>query len=210
MAEKHADKHDDHHAAHGDHGHDAHEGGHEIDKMPNARLFNLLFGLSGLTLLACIGVIQLFNLQVDAIEETRAETGSFRIDDYRGQMRKQAEGWGKVEVKELDDKASVSERYYMPLAQAKKRVLDSPDSLKAQPTYPGWKTSDEQAPAAVAPTAPPTPTPPTDVQPPKPTPEKPAEPVTDGKAEETKVEKKPPPRKPPADEKKADDKAPNP
>ena len=32
-----------------------------------------------------------------------------------------------------------------------KRVLDNQDSLKAQPTYPGWKTSDEQAPAAAAP-----------------------------------------------------------
>ena len=141
-----AEKHDDHH----DHSHE-HEGGHEIDKMPNARLFNLLFGLSALTLLACIGVIQLFNYQVEAIEETRGEAGSFRVEAYRDEMRKQADGWGKVEVKETDTNTT-TERYYMPLSQAKKRVLDNPESLKAAPKYQGWKTSDEQAPAAAAPT----------------------------------------------------------
>jgi hypothetical protein len=142
-----ADKHDDHHG----HGAHEHEGGHEIDKMPNARLFNLLFGLSALTLLACIGVIQLFNYQVEAIEESRGEAGSFRVEAYRDEMRKQAEGWGKIEIKETDDN-TVTERFYMPLSEAKKKVLDSPESLKAAPTYRGWKSSDEQAPAAAAPT----------------------------------------------------------
>ena len=142
MAEKHDDHHD--HAAH-----DEHDGGHEIDKMPNARLFNLLFGLSGLTLLACIGVIQLFNYQVDAIEESRGEVGSFRIEGYREEMRKQVDGWGKVDVKETDDN-TVSKKFYMPLSQAKKKVLDDPKLLNAAPAYPGWKTSDEQAPAAPA------------------------------------------------------------
>ena len=48
-----------------DHDHD--EGGHEIDKHAQpVRLFNLLVGMSALTLLAAIGVIQLFNLQVDS------------------------------------------------------------------------------------------------------------------------------------------------
>ena len=92
-----AEKHDAHHD-HGAHDPDLEAGGHEIDKMPNARLFNLLFGLSALTLLACIGVIQLFNYQVEAIEETRGEAGSFRVEAYRDEMRKQADGWGKVEV----------------------------------------------------------------------------------------------------------------
>lgn len=149
-----AEKHDEHHG-HADHAHDEHEGGHEIDKMPNTRLFNLLFGLSGLTLLACIGVIQLFNYQVAAIEESRGEVGSFRIEAYREEMRKQTDGWGKVEVKETDD-SSVSKRFYMPLSQAKKKVLDDPKLLNAAPAYPGWKTSDEQAPAAAAPAPAPT------------------------------------------------------
>ena len=156
-----ADKHDDHHG----HGAHEHEGGHEIDKMPNARLFNLLFGLSALTLLACIGVIQLFNYQVEAIEESRGEAGSFRVEAYREEMRKQAQGWGKVEVKETDTN-TVSERYYMPLDQAEKKVLENPELLKAAPAYAGWKTSDEQAPAAAAPT--PSPEKPDGKAPPKP------------------------------------------
>jgi hypothetical protein len=143
-----AEKHDDH--SHDHAAHDEHDGGHEIDKMPNTRLFNLLFGLSGLTLLACIGVIQLFNYQVDAIEESRGEVGSFRIEGYREEMRKQVDGWGKVDVKETDDN-TVSKKFYMPLSQAKKKVIDDPKLLNAAPAYPGWKTSDEQAPA-VAPT----------------------------------------------------------
>src|SRR5262250_1635343 len=110
-----ADKHDDHHDHH-DHGaHDEHGGGHEIDRMPNARLFNLLFGLSALTLLACIGVIQLFNMQVDSLEHTRADQGSFRIHEYTDEMNKQKSGWGRVEIKELDDKNTTNVRYYMPV-----------------------------------------------------------------------------------------------
>ena len=157
-----AEKHDEHHG-HADHAaHDEHEGGHEIDKMPNTRLFNLLFGLSGLTLLACIGVIQLFNYQVAAIEESRGEVGSFRIEGYREEMRKQADGWGKVELKETD--GELSKRFYMPITQAKKKVLDDPKLLNAAPAYPGWKTSDEQAPAAApAPTRGAAPTPGTPV-----------------------------------------------
>lgn len=135
---------------HGD-GHD--EGGHEIDRMPNARLFNLLFGLSALTLLACIGVIQLFNMQVDALEHTRADQGSFRIHEYTEEMNKQKSGWGKVEVKELDDKNTTTTRYYMPVASAKKAVLEDPNLLKALAPPQGWKTADDRAPAAAPPGA---------------------------------------------------------
>lgn len=142
---------------HDDHGHD--EGGHEIDRMPNARLFNLLFGLSALTLLSCIGVIQLFNMQVDALEHSRAEQGSFRIAEYTEEMNKQKSGWGRLEVKELDDKNTVSQRFYMPLASAKKAVLEDANLLKALAPPPGWKTADDKAPApgAAKPAEPPRP-----------------------------------------------------
>ena len=135
-----------------EHGHD--EGGHEIDRMPNARLFNLLFGLSALTLLSCIGVIQLFNMQVDALEHTRADQGSFRIHEYTDEMNKQKSGWGKVEIKELDDKNTTNVRYYMPVASAKKAVLDDPNLLKAMAPPQGWKTADDRAPAAAPPSKP--------------------------------------------------------
>jgi len=160
------DTHDHHESGHGagDHGHDD-GGGHEIDRMPNTRLFNLLFGLSGLTLLAALGVIQLFNIQVEALEQSRAEQGSFRLAAYTDEMTKAKTSTGEVKVSELDDKATVNTRYFVPLASAKKQMLDDPKRLAAFGVYPGWKTSDDQAPAAAA--APPAPVKPTDgVRPP--------------------------------------------
>lgn len=145
------DTHDHHESGHGagDQGHE-YGGGHEIDRMPNARLFRLLFGLSGLTLLASIGVIQLFNIQVDALEQSRAQQGSFRLAAYTEEMTKAKTSAGEVKVSELDDKATVNTRYFVPLASAKKQVLDDPKRLVAFGLYPGWKTSDDQAPAAAA------------------------------------------------------------
>lgn len=145
------DEHGTHGEGHDDHGHS--EGGHEIDRMPNTRLFNLLFGLSGLTLLSGIGVVQLFNLQVEAIENQRASVGSFRRNEYEAEMAAVRTGSGTVKVAELDDAATINTRNYMPVAAARKAVLDDPNRLKAFGNYRGWKTSDEQAPAAAAPGA---------------------------------------------------------
>lgn len=164
----------DTHGAH-DHDHGHGEAGHEIDKMPNARLFNLLFGLSALTLVACIGVVQLFNMQVAAVESQRAEQGSFQLAAYRDEMKKQLEGTGTVEVSESD--GSKTTLYYGPLAQARKAVLDDPTKLKAGKPYPGWKTADDQAPAAAA--APPKPAP-APVPVPAPTPDGAAKPTDAG------------------------------
>jgi len=150
---------------HDDHGHDGHErGGHEIDRMPNARLFSLLFGFSLLTLVACIGVVQLFNFQVSSLEASRAEQGSFRRHAYEEEMQALVSGWGEVSIAELDEKATVTKRYYMPVANARKVVLDDPKRLKAAKAPGGWKTSDAQAPQPVGrePSVPgaPAPTPP--------------------------------------------------
>ncbi len=144
-----SDKHDEHDQA--GHGADHDGGGHEIDRMPNAWLFKLLFGLSGLTLLAGFGVIELFNVQVAALEDSRAHQGSFRLAAYREEMQKIKTSSGSVKISELDDKATVNTRYVMPVASARKLVLDDTNRLKAFGAYAGWKTSDEQAPAAVAP-----------------------------------------------------------
>ncbi|MCA9654930.1 MAG: hypothetical protein KC501_33750 [Myxococcales bacterium] len=142
-----------------DHEHDEHEGGHEVDNMPSRKLFNLLFGLSALTLLACIGVVQLFNRQVDSIEHTRAGKMSFQLAEYRQEMDDIEKDWGVVRIKD-DDGVPEAEggkgpheavRYQMPLAEARKRVLESPDKyLKAQRPYRGGRNPDPNAPAAAA------------------------------------------------------------
>lgn len=164
-----------------DTGHDEHEiAGHEIDKMPNRRLFNLLFGLSALTLVACIGVIQLFNLQVSDIEEGRARLGSFQLAEYKAEMDAVASGRGEIQVREYDGKETP--RNYIPVAEAKKKLLENPDLLKARPGYPAWKNTDtyqalEQVRQQAAAAAAKQPQPP----PPTPAPEE-GEPPTDGGA----------------------------
>jgi hypothetical protein len=141
-------KHDDHHGEGHDHG--GHDGAHEIDKMPNSRLFNLLFSLSALTLLACIGVIQLFNRQVEQIGETRGKDASFQLQTYRDEQAQIAGSWGRVMMMDDDgvpsDRGGVgpreAARAHMPLAEARRRVLADPKLMAAMPKYPGWVDHD--------------------------------------------------------------------
>jgi hypothetical protein len=122
--------------------HEEHEsdGAHEIDKMPYARLFNLLVGLSALTLLSCIGVIQIFNLQVRQIVEDYAAEGQkdSALTDYRGEAAQVAAGYGRFEF-ELEGKTE--ERFYVPLTAAKKQVLEDPKLLDGPGSYRGWEDS---------------------------------------------------------------------
>ncbi|MEX1367277.1 MAG: hypothetical protein AB1Z98_29390 [Nannocystaceae bacterium] len=138
------------------HEHDV--GAHEVDKMPSGRLFNLLFGLSALTLVACIGVVQLFNRQVDSIEGARHKKVSFQLSEYRQEMDGLTDQWGVVLFKDDDGVAKgeggkgphEDRRYFMPLEEAKKRVLEEPAKLKAQRPYRGWKNPDPNAPKPTA------------------------------------------------------------
>jgi hypothetical protein len=150
----HADEHGGHADEHG--GHDDHHGvgAHEVDKMPSSRLFNLLFGLSGLTLVACIGVVQLFYRQVDTIKDTRDTKVSFQLAEYRAQM----DGLRGGLVLDMTDDDGIpaaeggkgvheERRYQMPLAEARKRVLEQPGLLKAgKPANPRWRDPDANAP----------------------------------------------------------------
>lgn len=117
--------------------HDHEEGGHEIDKMPNRRLFNLLGGLSALTLLACIGVVQLFNLQVSRIEEDWARRGAFSQQEYQSEMQAVLEGYGKTTLREDDGAESV--RYHVPAQKAAAQILKDPDLLGGAAPYRGWE-----------------------------------------------------------------------
>jgi hypothetical protein len=120
--------------------HDEEEGAHEIDKMPYARLFNLLVGLSVLTLLSCIGVIQIFNLQVRQITEEYALEGqkASMLTDYRADAAQVGGGYGRFEF-ELEGKAE--ERFFVPVQAAKKQVLDDPKLLQGIGSYRGWDDS---------------------------------------------------------------------
>ncbi len=140
-----------------DHDHDHDQGAHEVDNMPSRRLFRLLFGLSGLTLLACIGVVQLFNQQVSSIRATRATQVSFQLAEYKQEMEAITSDWGVVVIDDddgvptkLNGKGPHEDtRYHMPLTEARKRVLDDPKTaLKAARAYPNWVNVDPNAPKA--------------------------------------------------------------
>jgi FtsZ-interacting cell division protein ZipA len=122
-----------------DHDHEHERGGHEIDKLPNTRLFNLLFGLSFLVLISSIGVIQLFNLQVRGIEEARAQQPSFRLQAYRDETSALLGSHGTVTV--VDEGGVERVAHHMPVADARKAVLDDAAALGAAPRYRGWENS---------------------------------------------------------------------
>lgn len=149
------------HDDHGDHGHEP--GGHEIDKMPNARLFNLLVGLTILTVVACIGVIQLFNLQVRGIEDERASKESFRLKAYWDEQNSLRNSFGRVIItdddglqprpedpKQIDRTKTYGEGPHratikrMPIDQAKATVLEDDGAMKAARAYPGWTDPDAE------------------------------------------------------------------
>jgi len=153
--------HDKNHDTHGGHDDHAAGGGHEVDKMPSGRLFNLLFGLSALTLVACIGVVQLFYQQVDTIRDGRDTKVSFQLAEYRAQMD-ELKGGRVVEMTD-DDGVPAAEggrgvyetrHFQMPLADARKRVLEQPQLLKSGGPYRGWRNPDANAPKVVTPVRP--------------------------------------------------------
>jgi hypothetical protein len=131
-----------------EHDHHDDDGGHEIDKMPYGRLFNLLVGLSALTLLACIGVIQMFNIQARSIAEehdsleNKENYSSYR--DYREESAAIAAGYGVFEFEVSvpgQDELVEETRYYVPLTAAKKAVIDDAKLLDGTPAGRDWESS---------------------------------------------------------------------
>jgi len=123
-----AEHHHDDHAGHGDHA----TGAHEVDNMPSARLFNLMVGLSVLTLAACFGVVQLFNMQVESIRADRAKAGPYSRKAYEAEMRTILDGYGKTTVPDGESQRTL---YRIPVRRATERVLNDASLLggKARP-----------------------------------------------------------------------------
>jgi len=133
--------HEGHESADHDHGddHGEHEAGaHELDEMPNGRLFNLLIGLSAVTFVASVAVVQLVNAQYESILHARNLYGSSTHRAYLSEMRSIADGYGKVAMREGTETREV---YYVPVTKAKEEVLRDRNRLSALPAYPGWNVT---------------------------------------------------------------------
>ncbi len=122
-----------------EHGHN--DGGHEIDKMPAGRLFNILAILGTLTLGLCFGVIQLFNQQVRQIEGERAAGGNASEQAYNAEMSSVAGGYGEYEIVKPVGEGKpdkVTTRYFMPVDKASQQVIDNPALLAGKPAAKDW------------------------------------------------------------------------
>lgn len=122
--------------------HDEHEGGHEIDQMPNGRLFNLMIGFSGLTLAACFGVVRLFDSQVESIRADRAKAGAYSRNTYQQETARVVDGYGQTELRDGDKELTL---YHIPLAKAAEEVLKDEKRFKRGRVYPGWAQTSTAA-----------------------------------------------------------------
>lgn len=108
--------------------HHEHDGGHELENINTKILFQLVFGLSGLVLVACIIVATWFYKQNAAIQEERAS----QAENYT--VKKQ------LLKRDREDMAGID--------KAVQAMLDNPASLKGAPAPAGWIHPDDVAKAA--------------------------------------------------------------
>lgn len=130
-----------------DHNHDSHgqhAGGHEVDQPPTRELFNIIWGLSALTLLSLATCVQLFNNQARDLTSERGKDGSFVLQQYRKDMETRTRGSGEDTL--TDATGKITARYnYIPLASARELILSKPEKLGAFPPPAGWVHPDDIA-----------------------------------------------------------------
>lgn len=117
--------------------------GHEVDSPPTKELFNIVWGLGGLTLLSIATCAQLFYQQERDIMADRAKESSYQLVEYRDEMHKRSTGNGVVEFK--DANGNVIKQRYRPLDAARAEVLSKPEALRAAAAPPGWIHPDDIA-----------------------------------------------------------------
>ncbi|MBL9102849.1 MAG: hypothetical protein JNL82_18015 [Myxococcales bacterium] len=120
-----------------------HGAGHEVDAPPTRELFNIIWGLGGLTLLSIATCAQLFYRQGRELEEERGKVVSYQLAEYRKEMSDRVNGSGVVEFK--DGTGATVRQKFKPLELARVDVLQKPDLLKASAPPAGWVHPDDIA-----------------------------------------------------------------
>ncbi len=117
-------------------------GGHEVDQPPTRELFNIVWGLSALTLVSLVTCVQLFNTQARDIDAERGDAGSYLLAKYRKDMDHRTKNSGTEEL--TDAAGKVAARYkFVPLTEARDKILARPEMLGAFPAPPGWVHPDD-------------------------------------------------------------------
>lgn len=127
---------DQHHGTHG--------GGHEIDAPPTRELFNIIWGLSAVTLLSLVTCVQLFNNQARDLNAERGKEGSWVLQEYRKDQETRTRGSGQDQLTDATGKV-VASYGYIPLASARELILSKPEKLSAFAPPPGWVHPDDIA-----------------------------------------------------------------
>jgi len=117
--------------------------GHEVDSPPTKELFNIVWGLGGLTLLSIATCAQLFYQQERDIQEERAKETSYQLVSYRKDMDERTAGSGNIEFK--DSTGAIVRQKFRPLDAARAEVLSNPNALKAAAAPAGWIHPDDIA-----------------------------------------------------------------
>lgn len=138
---------------HNDPSHKTSGPGHEVDSPPTKELFNIVWGLGGLTLLSIATCAQLFYQQERDIQEERGKESSYQLVSYRKEMQERSAGNGSVEFK--DSTGAIVRQKYRPLDAARAEVLSNPNALKASAAPAGWIHPDDIAAGGQGGTTPP-------------------------------------------------------
>jgi hypothetical protein len=117
--------------------------GHEVDSPPTKELFNIVWGLGGLTLLSIATCAQLFYQQERDISAERGKETSYQLVSYRKEMTERATGNGVVEFK--DTAGEIIKQRFQPIDAARAEVLSRPEALKAAKPPAGWQHPDDIA-----------------------------------------------------------------
>ena len=128
---------------HNDPSHKTSGPGHEVDSPPTKELFNIVWGLGGLTLLSIATCAQLFYQQERDIQEERGKETSYQLVEYRKEMQERSAGNGSLEFK--DSTGAIVRQKYRPLDAARAEVLSNPNALKASAAPAGWIHPDDIA-----------------------------------------------------------------
>lgn len=99
------------------------KGGHELDVIHTGTISKVVFGLSGLVFLGCIGVAEWFYRQNAEIQQERAE------QEVNYVLRQEVKALAAKETKDLDKVIN--------------SIVSAPEQLKAGPAPEGWVHPDD-------------------------------------------------------------------
>lgn len=114
-------------------------GGHEIDNPPSATLFGFLIAMAIVIIVSAVGVYQLFVVET---EEDRAFIASQPVMLLENQAARDREFFTTYGVLTADGAPA---GYRMPIATAKKLVLEDPSRFSPAPPPVGWVHPDDAA-----------------------------------------------------------------